>query len=70
MSAEAVMCLSLITLKNSTVLFKQLDDVLETDDDDDNETAELRHRYSMNALKSQRCTRCFSLTGCGVRLDS
>lgn len=58
--------------KNSTVLFKQLDDVLETDDDDDddNKTAELKHRYSMNALKSQHCTRCFSLTGCGVRLDS
>lgn len=36
------------------MLFKQLDDVLETDDDDDdNKTAELKHRYSMNALKSQ-----------------
>lgn len=54
------------------MLFKQLDDVLETDDDDDdnNKTAELKHRYSINALKSQHCTRCFSLTGCGVRLDS
>lgn len=32
------------------MLFKQLDDVLETDDDDDddNKTAELKHRYSMS----------------------
>lgn len=51
--------------KPSALLFKQLDDVLETDDND-NKTAELLHRYSMNAPKSQHC---FSLTECGVRVD-